>query len=458
MHIIKTAIAGSLLCVNLYVAPAAGQTSGWRGDGTGRFPFARVVESWDAADNVIWRVATPEWSNASPVLSGNRVFICAEPDTLICIDGDRGEILWQRSNSYVDIAPQAQREAITAGMAAAEALNREQRDVTRSLRRLRQQARDDAENTELRARIEALEAEAKQIDERLGPLEAYRLPSTHNANGYSSPTPVTDGSRVYVFFGTGVAAAYDFDGNRIWARVLEKPTAGWGHSASPVLAAGHFIIHIRSVHALDMETGETVWTAPSRERWGSSVTAEIDGQDVVITANGEIIRAADGEILASGMHRLDYCAPLVHDGVVYFIEHGGKAFRLPAKADGVEAPEELWQTTPPRDRYYASPLYHEGRIYSIHQKGMYSVIDAATGEVLKSENVEDLRRTVYTSVTLAGPYILLGSEGGNIVLKKPGIEMRRVAGSRLDTFRSTPVFDQQRAYIRTRDALYCIGN
>jgi hypothetical protein len=176
----------------------------------------------------------------------------------------------------------------------------------------------------------------------------------------------------------------------------------------------------------------------------------------VITANGEIIRAKDGLVLASGLHGLEYCAPLVHEGVVYFIENGGKAFRLPAKADGTEKPELLWQTAPPKERYYASPLYHDGMIYCINQQRVYSIIDAQNGKVLKSETIKSLRQTAYPSVTLAGAYICLGAEGGSTVFLESGAEMKEVAASTIGSFRTTPVFENDRVYIRTLDAMICI--
>ena len=66
------------------------------------------------------------------------------------------------------------------------------------------------------------------------------------------------GDRVWVLFGTGVAAAFDLERDkRLWARVAGRPTNGWGHSASPVLVDGKLILHIdRTVHALDPETGD----------------------------------------------------------------------------------------------------------------------------------------------------------------------------------------------------------
>ncbi len=453
----RSAIIAAAGLTGLVLSVSANGIAGWRGDGTGRFPGVSAPLHWDKAERVVWRTATPKWSNGSPVIAGDRLFLCAEPDTVLCLDKGTGDILWQRANGYADIAPEREREAVRKHIERAAAIGREIGKVKKKLTPLTKKAKESPGDADVKAAIDALKAEERQWQEELKAVQDYVLPSTHGANGYSSATPVTDGARVYVFFGTGVAAAYDLEGNRLWARVVEKPGEAWGHSASPALADGRLVIHIGDVHGLDPASGATVWTVTSRPRWGASVVATIAGQAVAITANGEIIRAQDGHLLASGLHRLEYCAPLVHDGVVYFIEHGGKAFRLPAKADGSEKPELLWKTEPPKERYYASPLFHEGKVYCINQKGVYSVIDAQTGRVLKSEGVKALKRTAYPSVTLAGSLVLLGAECGNAVFMEPGVEMKEVAATAVGPFRSCPIFEKDRAYIRTQDAMLCIA-
>ena len=429
---------------------------GWRMDGTGRFPGVTVPLHWDKAECVVWKTPTPKWSNASPILVGDRIFICAEPDSVLCLNKLTGEILWQHSNSYADIAPEADRDAIRKKMAQVGERDKQINDLQGKLRQLEKTAKEKPDDADIQAAIATNKVEQNLRREERKAVQDYALPSTHGANGLTSCTPVTDGTRVFTFFGNGVAVAYDLEGKRLWARVVEKPTEGWGHSASPVLTEGLLVIQVRDVHGLDPASGETVWTAKSKPRWGACVGAVIDGQGVVITANGEIIRAKDGLVLASGLHGLEYCAPLVHDGVVYFIENGGKAFRLPAKADGTEKPELLWQTAPPKERYYASPLYHDGVIYCINQQRVYSIIDAQNGKVLKSETIKSLRQTAYPSVTLAGAYICLGAEGGSTVFLESGAEMKEVAASTIGSFRTTPVFENDRVYIRTLDAMICI--
>jgi len=82
---------------------AAAETSvGWRGNGTGVYPDANPPVKWSATENVLWKTPLPGKSNASPILVGDRIFICSEPSTLLCVSAKDGAILWSSSTTYAD--------------------------------------------------------------------------------------------------------------------------------------------------------------------------------------------------------------------------------------------------------------------------------------------------------------------------------------------------------------------
>src|SRR5690348_4935453 len=54
-------------------------------------------------------------------------------------------------------------------------------------------------------------------------------------NSYATPTPVTDGQRVYAFFGGGGAVALDFDGRIVWTNTDNTFYSQHGLGASPIL-------------------------------------------------------------------------------------------------------------------------------------------------------------------------------------------------------------------------------
>jgi hypothetical protein len=89
---------------------------------------------------------------------------------------------------------------------------------------------------------------------------------TQRANPYCSGSPVTDGERVYVCFGSPGVYAYDFDGNEVWHRDLGKLNHMFGNAVTPVLHGELCILNFgpdekARLVALNKKNGETVWEA-----------------------------------------------------------------------------------------------------------------------------------------------------------------------------------------------------
>ena len=369
---------------------AGAETVGWRMDGDGRYPDTRPPASWSTTENVVWKTALPSWSNASPVLLRDKslILVLSEPDELVAVDADSGEIAWKTSTG----------------------------DVTG----------------------ESVKA--------------------HKANGWTSPTPVSDGSYVFTVFGSGVVAAHTSGGERLWAKKVQEPAHRWGHSASPVLGSGRLIVHLVDLIALDPATGEEVWRAESEIKWGSPVVTRIAGTEVVITPAGDVFRADSGEPVASEIGNLDYATPVVQDGVIYFIEKRATAVRLPETLDGPF--EQLWESRIQGSRHYASPVIHDGLIYAVSREEQFSILDAATGELLDERKLDlgSGSNSAYPSLALAGEKIYLSTENGTTVVLEPGRAYEETARSSIGEFRATPIFAGDRMYVRAFDGLYCFGS
>src|SRR5262245_13527275 len=99
--------------------------------------------------------------------------------------------------------------------------------------------------------------------------EAHRgAPQTtrHLKNSYASETPVTDGERVYAYFGNLGLFCFDFKGNPVWKQNFEhrKTRFGWGTAASPVLYKDRiYVVNDNDEQsffaAYDKKTGKEVW-------------------------------------------------------------------------------------------------------------------------------------------------------------------------------------------------------
>jgi outer membrane protein assembly factor BamB len=436
---------------------------GWRGDGTGRYPDAQPVTQWAKDKAVLWSTPLPSWSNASPILVGDRLFVCSEPSTLFCVAAADGKILWQKSNDYFDTLSPELAEKVRAALKLSDQLNA-----------LVQQSQRAPEKVELYDRIAEV---CKQISADPGNAEllAYRakfqVPATHETNGYSSPTPTSDGRFVYALFGTGVVACYDLDGNRRWVRAVNKSRDGYGHGASPLLADGKLLVHVDvQVTALDAATGEVLWQVNAPWKWGSPAHARIGDVDAAVTPAGDVLRVSDGRKLAGGLGQLVYSTPVVIGDLVYFIdgEQRARLLRLPgsAAADGGPQgrpaadevkPEVLWDVKIQGDRYYGSPLVHEGLIYTINQRNHFSVLDAANGAKVYERALELGNGTVFPSITLGGRYVFVSTDNGATFVLEPGREYKEVARNTLEPFRTTPVFAGSRMYVRGLKNLWCVG-
>lgn len=446
---------------------------GWRGDGTGRFPDATPVTEWGPDKNVVWKTPMPDWSDACPVICGERLFVCSEPTTLVCVNKADGAILWQRSNDYLDILTDpAERARIADNRQRGKELE-VALDAKREERQGAAAVWSKDKTPENLRRVKDLDRESRALGLELASIP-YVLPRPHAENGFSAATPVTDGRRVWAVFGTGVVACYNTDGQKIWARLVEQPalvgTIVYGSSASPVLAGDVLVVQFNDLFGLDPATGEELWRIKTAPGYGTPALAKIGDEYAAYTPYGAAVNVTRGELVASDLGGItqshDACSPLVQDGVLYYWDEYQWAHRLPAAAS--ERPEQIWKNERVTDpilthiphRYYASPLLHDGLLYNVtNESKILTVMESATGKVVyeKPEFRRRFRRLMYASPTLAGDYVILMGGGGVAIVIEAGREYKEVAENKLEPCRSTPVFEGSRMYVRTLENLYCIG-
>lgn len=296
-------------------------------------------------------------------------------------------------------------------------------------------------------------------------------PSAHDVNGYSSYTPVSDGKHVWACFGIGVVVCYDLEGKRVWHQRTDKPDHDWGGATSPTLVDGKLILRFGDYLALDPETGKEIWRTPTGGvNFNCPASFELEGQHFLYTSRGELLRASDGKKLPSQDFRTDakpWCffnTPSVIGKTIY-CAHGCEgeqgdalAMAIPESVADLEKNglKQLWHTQVDKNRYYSSPLVHDGIVYLISREYQMQGLDAATGELLFSEKVKGFTGTAYPSLTLAGDVIFVGAEDGNAAFLKPGRKYEELARTKVDPYRSTPIFDGDLCYLRTHDKLRAI--
>jgi outer membrane protein assembly factor BamB len=93
-----------------------------------------------------------------------------------------------------------------------------------------------------------------------------RVESFHAMNGPTTPTPTTDGQRVFVFFPEVGLVAYDREGREQWKTPLGPFPSIQGMAASPVYVDGKIVVVVDTaieayVSAFDAATGKPLWKA-----------------------------------------------------------------------------------------------------------------------------------------------------------------------------------------------------
>ena len=289
--------------------------------------------------------------------------------------------------------------------------------------------------------------------------------------GFSTATPISDGKHVYVFYGTGVAACYDLEGNRRWIRFVQKADYHHGSRICPLLFDGKLVVCGSTImFALNASDGHELWKTNCNMGMPSPALSHIGGEAVVVLPYGNVVRGSDGTLWVDrGGGGNIFTTPVIEDGVVYMTSGapagGARAMRLPNEAPKAAIHAEFIWNNPLHNSwyYFASPVVHDGLVYAISCAGELTVLDAKTGiTVYERELLEPKYKSnsrFDSCLTLAGKYIYANCAGAanTTVVFEAGREYKESARNELDSFKSTPVFQGKRMYVRTMKYLYCIG-
>jgi len=226
-------------------------------------------------------------------------------------------------------------------------------------------------------------------------------------HGYASHTPVSDGERIYVFFGKTGALALDLNGNQLWQTGVGTGSgmSGWGTASSPVLYKNLVIVtaaaESKSLVALDKQSGEEVWRYENdalRGTWGTPVLVDLaDGrQELAIAVPGEIwgIDPDTGKQRwrCDGVDDSYLCASVFADGDVVYVLGGRRGRAVAVRAGGagdVTDSHTVWSRGV--QSQIATPLLYAGRIYWAGNNTA-NCIDALTGEEVFQSRVESSSR------------------------------------------------------------------
>ncbi len=435
--------------------------------------------------NIRWMTELPSRSTSTPIIVGDRVFLAAEPDLLVCLDKHSGKLLWSAANNYYEALTPTERKALPALETRVEPLVTALRTEPDRTRRL-----------ELRQKIQTALVE----------IDAPRFEIAHDGHfaahfgivGFSMPTPVSDGRHVYIWCGLGVAACYDLEGHRQW--ITKVPTDHLEYGSSPALADGVLAVFLGKLHGLDAATGKLLWTQHRiNKNIAAVLAANFNGQQVFVSQLGETVRPSDGHVLfrPRGAAQGDsgcWGPPVVIGQTMYVGRYGINQLSI---FDMSKVSGDAWKLEPtlqfeftlPRSHSLrpdgswldhgtaGSPLIHDGLAYVVDIYGWLYVADIQTGKTVYYQDlkVDGLMHynavPVAASVTLLGDHLVVLDNQGTAVILAPGREFKVLGRNRIETqlervwpipaqetlAYAPPIADKDCLYLRGERFLYCIG-
>ena len=316
-------------------------------------------------------------------------------------------------------------------------------------------------------RVLRLDAASGALEESIEVFAPAEPGSVHTKNSHASPTPVIDGERVFVHFGSHITACLSRDGEILWKAKLDY-NHRHGPAGSPVVVGDLVVIacdgtDVQFVVALDKTTGKEVWRQPrgeGRMAYSTPTLAAVDGQPIVVSCGGEFVIAYAPE---SGAERWRFRYPGGYSNVprpitgfgLTFVSSGYDTpvfYALPLDGTGELGDDRVaWKTTKgvPRN---ASPLLVGDELYMVSDNGVISCLDARSGEVHWQER---LGGDCTASPLHADGRIYITDENGVTKVIAPGKTFQELATNELPgrTLASLATADGA-IFLRTDTAIY----
>ncbi len=299
----------------------------------------------------------------------------------------------------------------------------------------------------------------------------------HRDHGHASFSPVTDGKRIWVNFGSRGIHCLDMNGKIKWSKPADKMKirASFGEGSSPTLVGNNLIVIMDHegdsyIVALNKKTGDTVWKKPRDERssWTTPVVVKVGGKLQVIVNGSKRIRSydpKDGKVIweCGGQTQNVIPSPVVGFGMVYctsgFRGNALQAIKLGKTGDLTDTDAIVWQvkTATP---YVPSPLLYKDRLYVCSgNKGVISLYDARTGKPHYVKQTLDEIKGIYASPVAAGGLVYFTGRNGVVYVLKSSKKFEVLAVNKLDdNIEASPAFFKDEMYLKGKQYLYCIAN
>lgn len=304
----------------------------------------------------------------------------------------------------------------------------------------------------------------------------------------STPSPVTDGTHVWVMTGTGILKAFDFAGKEVWSRDIQADYGrfglNWGYGSSPLLYGDS--LYVQVLHGMRTDdpsyllrinkaTGKSTWkveratnaqmespdsyTTPALVQVGGGQEIVVTGGDVVTghdLATGKELWRAEGLNPGNNPFQRIVASPVVHGDLIIAPTRERPMLVLKAGGRGdITKSHLLWSFDSGPD--VPTPVTDGTYLYSVNDKGIMFCLDARTGKELYGR--QRLRPGTYSgSPVLADGKIYITNEDGVTSVVKAGPQFLVLSENEFDDYSlSSPAISNGQMFFRTTKFLWAIG-
>jgi hypothetical protein len=319
---------------------------------------------------------------------------------------------------------------------------------------------------------------ASQVDE--DPYEGFITD-----HGYASSTPVTDGSRIYAFFGKSGVHAFDMDGKKLWSASAgsESDPYHWGGGSSPVLAGDLVVVNAgnegSAVIAFRQSDGSEAWRVNEpkcKNSWSTPVAFGANGTRHLVFSVPSKIFALDP---ATGKE-IWYCespisetvipsVAIAGDCVVSMGSRAGNAIAIRAGGEGdVSESNVVWAEK--LRAGISTPVVLGDQMYWA-SAGMMLCADVRSGKELTRQRLQgepeskergpmNRSGSAYASPIAVGSRIYLLTRTGVMHVFETEPSLSEIATNRVDDdqgpFDGTPAVGDGQIFFRSAKRLYCV--
>jgi outer membrane protein assembly factor BamB len=306
----------------------------------------------------------------------------------------------------------------------------------------------------------------------------------------SSPSPVTDGTTVWVMTGTGVLKAFDFKGNELWMRDVQRDYGrfglNWGYASSPLLHEGALYIQVLHgmntddpsyVMKVDGKSGKTLWKVnrptaaiqESPDAYTTPLVITLGTHSEIAVAGGDIVTGHDpatGQELwrANGLNPTNdpnyriVASPVFAAGLIIAPTRNRPMLAIkPGGRGDVTTSHLAWKFDLGPD--VPSPVSDGKLLYVLRDNGVLHALDVQTGTVVWGP--ERLKTGAYSSSPVLADgrlYVTSENEGLTSVFSA-GRKFEVLAENLLDDYcLASPAVSNGQIFIRTDKFLWAIGS